>query len=55
MLFYVTDKKFMQISNDLRVQTFTSVKHVQIWKLLFPQAVTATRAPADGYDLARHL
>ncbi len=55
MLLYVIDKKFMQSGNDLRVQTFTSVKHVQIWKLFFSQAVTAAGVPADGYELARHL
>ena len=55
MLSFVTGKKFMQIGNDLRVQTFTSVKHVKILKLLFSQAVTATGLPADGYELASYL
>ncbi len=55
MLSYVTGKKFMQIGNDLRGQTFTSVKHAQILKLLFSQAVTATGVPADGYELARYF
>ena len=55
MLFYVTGEEFMHIGNDLRVQTFTSVKHAQILKLLFFQAVTATRGPVDGYEVACYL
>ena len=38
----------MQIGIDLKVQIFTSVKYVQILKLLFSKAVTATVVPADG-------
>ena len=52
MLSSITDKKFGQIQDDLRVQTLTSVKHVQILKLLFSQAVTASRVPADCCGLA---
>ena len=55
MLFSITDKKFRQFQDDLRVQTFTSVKHVQILKLLFSQAVTASRVPADGCGLGCYL
>ncbi len=55
MLSSITDKKFEQIQDDLRVQTFTSVKHVQILKLLSSQAVTASRGPADGCWLACYL
>ncbi len=36
---YAIGKKFMQIDKDLRVQTFTTVKHVWILTLFFPQAV----------------
>ncbi len=51
----MTDKKFQQIQDDLKVQTFASVKYVQILKLLFSQAVTASRVPADGCGLACYL
>ena len=39
MLIYTICKKFMQIDNDLRVQTLDSVTHVEILKLLSSQAV----------------
>ncbi len=57
MLSFTTGKKFGQIDNDLRVQTLDSVKHVKILKLLFSQAVTVTRVPADSYmyELTHHL
>ncbi len=48
MLLFTTGKKFIQIDNDLRVQTLDSVNHVHILKLLFSQAVTVTAVPADG-------
>ncbi len=48
MLFFTTENFFDQIGSDLRVQTLASVKHVKILKLLFSQAVTASRVPADG-------
>ena len=48
LFFFTTDKIFDQIGWDLRIQTLASVKHVKILKLLFSQAVTATRVPADG-------
>ncbi len=55
MLSSIHDKKFEQIQDDLKVQTFASIKYVQILKLLFPQAVTASRVPADGCELTCYL
>ena len=43
------------LCSALRVQTLTSVKHVNILKLLSSQAVTVTRLSADDYELTHYL
>ncbi len=52
MLFCTTDKNFNQI--DLGTNLYQR-KTFQILKLLFSQAMTASRVPADGCGLACYL